>query len=148
MNILKEASMEANKAWKSAGKPRHGTIFHNRQSSRAIYRKRLREKQIYSTEVYTNDLHEALLQKKTTAFWQCWRSKFESVNKWCSHVSHVKGCVDPDIVVNKFAMNFQKTISCNDPHQADALKLSYMDAQDNGLPITDYHKFDTELVSS
>ena len=26
---------------------------------------------IYSTEVYTNDLHEALLQKKTTAFWQC-----------------------------------------------------------------------------
>ena len=47
-------------------------------------------------------------------------------------------------------MNFQKTISCNDPHQADALKLSYMDARDNyhGLPITDYHKFDTELVSS
>jgi len=79
MNILKEASMEANKARKSAGKPRHGTIFHNRQSSRAKYRKRLKEKQIYSTEVYTNDLHEALLQKKTTAFWQCWRSKFESV---------------------------------------------------------------------
>ena len=40
-------------------------------------------------------------------------------------------------------------ISCNDPHQADALKLSYMDARDNyhGLPITDYHKFDTELVN-
>lgn len=146
MNILKEASMEANKAWKSAGKPRHGTIFHNRQSSRAKYRKRLREKQIYSTEVYTNDLHEALLEKKTTAFWQCWRSKFESVNK----CSHVEGCADPDIVVNKFAMNFQKTISCNDPHQADALKLSYMDARDNyhGLPFTNHHKFDTELVSS
>ena len=47
-------------------------------------------------------------------------------------------------------MNFQKTISCNDPHQADELKLSYMDARDNyhGLPITDNHKFDTELVSS
>ena len=60
--------MEANNAWKSSGKPRHGTIFHNRQSSRAKYRKRLKEKQIYSTEVYTNDLHEALLQKKTTAF--------------------------------------------------------------------------------
>jgi len=44
----------------------------------------------------------------------------------------------------------RSAISCNDPHQADALKLSYMDARDNyhGLPITDYHKFDTELVSS
>ena len=58
--------------------------------------------------------------------------------------------MDPDIVANKFAMNFRETISCNDPPQADALKLSYMDARDNyhGLPITDYHKFDTELVSS
>jgi len=64
MNILKEASVEANKAWKSAGKPRHGTIFHNRQSPRAKYRKLLKEKQIYSTEIYTNDLHEALYCKR------------------------------------------------------------------------------------
>jgi len=70
-NILKEASVEANKAWKSAGKPRYGTVFHNRQSSQAKCRKRLKQKQTYSTEVYTNDLHEALLRKKTTAFWQC-----------------------------------------------------------------------------
>ena len=66
MNILNEAAMEANKAWKSADKPRHGTIFHNRQSSLAKYRKRLNKKQTYRTEVYKNDLHEALLQKKTT----------------------------------------------------------------------------------
>jgi len=83
---------------------------------------------------------------KTTAFWQCWRSRFEFVN----NCSHVEGCVDPDIVANKFEMNFQKTISCNDPHQADALKLSYMGARDKyqGLSITDYHKFDIELVNS
>ena len=30
--------------------------------------------------------------------------KFESVNK----CSHVEGCVDPDIVANKFAMNFRR----------------------------------------
>ena len=107
MNILKEAAMEANKVWKSAGKPRHGTIFHNGQSSREKYGKRLKEKQTCGTEVYTHDLHEAPLQKKTTAFWQCWRSKFEFLN----NCSHVEGCVDPDIVANKFAINFQKTIS-------------------------------------
>ena len=27
--------------------------------------------------VYTNDLHEALLNKNGPAFWKCWRSKFE-----------------------------------------------------------------------
>ena len=58
--------------------------------------------------------------------------------------------MDQDIIANTFAMNFQKTISCNDPHQAAALKLSFMGARDSyhGLPISDYYKFDTELVSS
>jgi len=59
--------------------------------------------------------------------------------------------VDQNIIANKFAMNFQKTISSSPIlHQAAALKLSFMGARDNyhGLPITDDHKFDTNLVSS
>jgi len=65
-------------------------------------------------------------------------------------LSHVEGYVDQHIIANKCAINFQKTISCNDPHQAAALKLSFTGARDNyhGLPIIDYHKFVTELVSS
>ena len=29
--------------------------------------------------MYSNDLHEALLKKNGTSFWKCWRSKFETI---------------------------------------------------------------------
>jgi len=63
INLLKQASIESNKLWKSVGKPRNGPIFANRQSCRLKYRKCLRDNKKSETEYYTNDLHEALLQK-------------------------------------------------------------------------------------
>ena len=68
LNLLKEASVETNNIWKAAGKPRNGPIFINRQSSRLLYRKRLREHKQMDTQAYSNDLHEALLLKNNTAF--------------------------------------------------------------------------------
>jgi len=60
LNILKVAAIESNKIWKSVGKPKQGPIFAlQRQSSRALYRKRIREKRTMETETYTNDLHDA-----------------------------------------------------------------------------------------
>jgi len=61
VNLLKEASIESDKLWKSAGKPRDGPIFANRQSRRFKYRKCLRDNRKFDTEQYTNDLHDALL---------------------------------------------------------------------------------------
>jgi len=66
LNLLKVASAETNNIWKAAGKPRNGPIFTNRQSSCLLYRKRLREHKQMDTQAYNNDLHEALLVKKTT----------------------------------------------------------------------------------
>ena len=45
LNQLKQDSIESNKAWKAAGKPRSGPVFSKRQSCRLIYRKRLKENQ-------------------------------------------------------------------------------------------------------
>ena len=94
MSFLKEASVESDRVWKAAGKPRNGPIFAKRQSCRLPYRKRLKESNEQITESYTNDLHEALLQKDNTTFWRCWRSKFECNNK-CQQVD---GCVDDNII--------------------------------------------------
>jgi len=93
-------------------------IFLKRQSSRVPYRKRIREKQTATTESYSNDLHEALLKKNGTAFWRCWRSNFESKSK----CSQVKGCIDPDVIADKFADHFKTSISCNDPDRAESPK--------------------------
>jgi len=107
---------------------------------RSQYRKRLREGERLATETYTNDLHEALMLKNNTAFWQCWRSKFERSNK-CSQVD---GSVDPEVITNKFADHFRTSITCNNPDKAELLKQSYFDLRATycGLPATDTH---TEL---
>jgi len=146
LKLLKEASIDSDKLWKAAGKPRHGQLFTKRQSCRAQYRARLRQKESQGKESYTNDLHEALLTKNNTAFWRCWRSQFESRSK-CSQVD---GSVDPDFIVNKFASHFQKACSCNDLSRAESLRLEYLNSSVNyhGLPITSEHAIDTELVSN
>ena len=83
--------------------------------------------------------------KNNTAFWQCWRSKFERSNK-CSQVD---GSVDSEVITNKFADHFRASITCNNPDKAELLKQSYFDLRATycGLPATDTNKIDTELVS-
>jgi len=88
--------------------------FLNDSFFRAVYRKRIREKQTAATETYSNDLHEALLMKNGTAFWRCWRSNVESKSK----CSQVEGCIDPDVIADKFAGHFKASISSNDPDRS------------------------------
>ena len=57
------------------------------------YRRRIKECKRSSTEMYTNELHEALLRKHNTDFWKGWQSKFESV----SECKQVEGCVDDQL---------------------------------------------------
>ena len=108
-DLLKEASIETNRIWKAAGKPRSGLIFQKRQSARMQYRKNLKEKQNSDTLSYTNDLHDSLLRKNGTTFWKCWRSKFEHKSRY----SQVDGCVDPVVIADKFANYFQSIYTCN-----------------------------------
>ena len=68
LRSLKAASVDANKLWKAAGKPRYGSVYSARQSSRKKYRARLRDKQAMESQSYTNDLHDALLSKSGTIF--------------------------------------------------------------------------------
>jgi len=132
--------------WKAAGKPRSGPIFTRRQSSRLLYRKRLRDEQKAETYKYSNYLHEALLKKDMVNFWKCWRAKLDtpSYNK-CTEVS---GCVDSTITVNKFAEHFSSSYRCNNTNQADSLRDEYERLRDGycGQPIFDEDIFDTETI--
>jgi len=46
LDLLKQDSIDSNKLWKAAGKTRSETIFTRRQSSRLLYRKRLRNEYV------------------------------------------------------------------------------------------------------
>jgi len=145
LDLLKEASVKADKLWKATGKPRDGPIFADRQTSRLQYRKCLRDYKKYETECYTNDLHDALLQKNSKSFWQSWHSKFG----YKSSCTQVDGCVDADVVASKFRDHFSKAYSCNNADQAEKLKCEYQSQRSKycGMPISDVHTFDTDLVS-
>ena len=95
---------------------------------------------------YTNDLHDALLKKNNTVFWQCWRSKFES-NVLCKLI---EGSVDPDVIAGKFASCFTSIFSCNDPQKANSIEQHYdtLRANYSSLPLNENHNIDIELVSN
>jgi len=97
--------------------------------------------------IYTNDLHEALLDKKGNEFWKCWRSKFEHYSG-CKEVDGSRP-TDSNIIVNKFAHYFSTTYSCNNPNRAYSLQQEFETVRANycGFPINEVLYFDTELVS-
>jgi len=145
MKLLKEESVNSDKIWKAAGKPRHGPIFDRRQSSRLQYRRRLREGENVHLTAYTNDLHDCLLQKDGTQFWKCWQSKFEIKSNKCQQVD---GCVDNDIIADKFAHQFAKAYSSTNTSRAESLKAEYLQRRVDysGFALAEEQLFNIELL--
>jgi len=96
---------------------------------------------------YTNDLHDALLKKDGRTFWNCWRSKFEP----SAPCSQVEGCVDDDIIANKFSQHFSKSYNYNNKSRGDSLFDQYRPTRArskySGTLLSDSHAIDTELIS-
>ncbi len=146
MDLLKAASIESNQLWKAAGKPRHGPIFDKRQSSRLQYRNKIRVNQNLSKTAYSNDLHDALLEKNGKSFWDCWNSKFESHFK----CNEVEGSVDVNVIAEKFSNYFSNTYVANSLGRANSLKEDYVSLRENycGFPADYNSLFDAELVGN
>ena len=87
------------------------------------------------------------MQKNGPQFWKCWHSKFEMGNK-CD--DEVDGCVDDTVIADKLASHFGSSYSCNNEQRAIELQNAYtsMRAGYLGLPLTEEHLFDVELVSN
>ena len=104
MQELKLKAIASSRAWKSAGKPRSGSIFFEYRKDKLLYKKRVRDEQAKESISFTNDLHEALLRKSGQTFWKCWRSKFD--NK-VSRSQPIDGAVDGSSIASNFAKHFE-----------------------------------------
>ena len=94
---------------------------------------------------YSNDLHEALLEKAATDFWKCWRSKFEDKN---ATTCNVNGLADESSIAAKFAEHFANVSRGNSEANCSKLKEEYTDVRQTYIGETylvDYY-FDVELV--
>lgn len=147
MNELKEKSIASCRMWKATGRPRCGPIFDRYRRDKAAYRHGIRSKQRNEKEIYTNDLHEALIQKQGKTFWRCWKSKFDSRRR---QVGIVDGSTDERAIAEQFAHHFAKACSSNTVLGATRLEARYkqMRSDYHGHAIDDRFCFDAELLEN
>ena len=147
LDELKQLSIASCQIWKSHGKPRSGHVFDKYRKDKSEYRRRIRFKRINETTSYTNDLHDALINKQGATFWKCWKDKFGR-NKQA--VSHVDGSADHETIVDKFADHFSKVCSNLTVTGAARLKNNYENirAAYCGAPDRYEYFFDAELVEN
>ena len=81
--------------------------------------------------------NDALLRKDGRLFWKCWRSKFEQESKTID----VDGCIDANIIADKFAEYFSNCYSCNSTIQKEYLEVEYAKLRENyrGFPVPTFH---------
>ena len=147
LDCLKQQSMESNQLWKAAGRPRFGPIYDRRNKARREYRLGIRKRQSSPTEFYSNDLHEALINKQGKTFWKCWNSKFESnPNK----AQLIDGVSDSQEIADKFAIHFSEVCSGHHNDSAKSLAATYASMRANyvGSPHLGELDFDTELIDT
>ena len=149
LDALKDKALASCRAWKNAGKPRHGTLFSEYKKDKLLYKKRIREEKASEISCYTNDLHEALLRKNGHDFWKTWKSKLEKKNK-TSYITQVDGVTDCEAIVQSFANFFQSNCKPFNNARNSELKLQYdtARAQYCGSPAAEAEEFDVELIGS
>ena len=97
---LKRLAIASTNIWKEAGKPKSGHIFSNYNKDKLRFKQAIRKELGKETEVFTNDLHDALLKKSSKDFWKSWKSKFPSK---FSNPINIDGFVDEIEIVKYFA---------------------------------------------
>jgi hypothetical protein len=76
LQTLKEQSIAAHKDWVSHGRPRQGQFFDNNKSAKYKYKSRIKQQKHGDNNSISNSLHDALLRKDQSSFWNVWKSKF------------------------------------------------------------------------
>jgi len=147
MKEIKERSVASCRMWKEAGRPRSGPIFDIYRKDKSVYKRELRARKRDEREIYTNELHEALLKKQGRTFWNCWSSKFGSSG---SRITCVNGIADDNAIADKFAQHFAKVCTNNSASGFDRLAHDYSIMRSGyvGHLFNDSCLFDAELVQN
>ena len=145
LDTLKECAIVSHRLWTEAGRPRVGPIYEQRNKDRRTYRAAIRRTEHDSAACFTNDLHEALLNKQGIQFWQCWNSKFENKS---NKPTSIDGLTDDGGIADMFAQHFAKVCKQSDSCEAAELLNSYTSLRSSyvGAPYTEDYKFDAECV--
>ena len=110
LDDLKQKAMRSHKLWVESGKPRSGSIFDNCNRDKYSYRALISQHKTNEKISVSSDLHECLLGKNTSGFWETWETKVcESKHS----MPCIDGCNDEYTVNNKFVDYFKNACTVN-----------------------------------
>jgi len=102
LDTLKSKSIASHTAWVQDGKPKSGSFYLEMITCKFEYKSMIKTKEQTSKNQFSDELNDALLNKNTTTFWKCWKSKFN--NKTKSQM--INGENEPDRICNQFSKFF------------------------------------------
>ena len=111
LQTLKEESIAAHRLWSDNGRPKQGAIFEIARTAKAKYKNAIRQADKDYVISVSDDLHDCLLRKDQSSFWQTWHSKF-GCDK--TQVRCIDGSCDPEVIADKFASVFENVCSVDD----------------------------------
>ena len=144
LDELKTKSIESHKLWVAAGRPLSGDLYDRKRTCKAQYRRGLRHHQQDAFCKVSNELHDCLMQKDNTGFWNCWNSKFKRQNKQCIAVGGLTSSTD---IANSFADNFASVCHYNTPAHHERLKCEFVSKISKYCGTVDNVLLYSELVS-
>ena len=112
-DLLKENSLETHKLWVQNGRPRFGDIYVAKTRAKMAYKSYIRNKDKSERNIFSDNLHNSLLNRDSGSFWKIWKSKF------CSHRNYntvVNGVSDAQNIADKFAEYFATIYRKNELH--------------------------------
>ena len=122
LSNLKRQSFSHHKAWLEGGKPSSGLLHSNYISSRANYRRVLRQEKRASVAKDNDKLFESLLNKDSIEFWRHWKRMSSSRDPLPPQID---GFTDGDDVCSRFATVFSDIYQKNDASSHDSLRAEF-----------------------
>ena len=110
MSAAKRAININSPNWLAAGKPREGSVASAMRSAKAGYKLYLKHKQLEEHSHFTNDLHEALIQKDFQSFWKSCSAKLAPKG---SSSKVIDGVYGSDGIAKHFCDVFSSTVQPN-----------------------------------
>lgn len=143
LSDLKKKSIDAHDLWKSCGRPGQGAVYDIKRRAKAEYKSAIRKKKSVEDANISNDLHDFLLSKDTTAFWKTWECKFKSRRK---SPPTVDGCRQHGDIANIFANNFQNACRPNNAECHEKLKDQFLTEYMDYDPGSTFSPVTVELI--
>ena len=101
---MKEESISKHQSWKAAGRPRDGPVASAMRKAKYEYKLLLKHKSYQAQSCFSNELHDALVNKDFTQFWRSWNAKLGHRPQ----AQVINGCTDHGSIAEAFSELYAK----------------------------------------